>query len=68
MERYRLNYHVYTRDQYSFKTNLWWYGVFKNRNFFFLYIMEGGRYVQFLNNQLPDILDELLPRNERGIG
>ena len=60
------NFHVQTRDQYSFKTNVWC-GIYKDRivgPFFFRNNMNGERYLQFLNTQLSDFLDEL-PLNER---
>lgn len=59
------NFHVQTRDQYSFKTNVWC-GIYKDRlvgPFFFRNNINGDRYLQFLNNQLSDFLDEL-PINE----
>lgn len=47
------NFHVETRDQYSFKTNAWC-RIYKDIIFgpyFFQNNLNGERYLEFLNNQ-----------------
>lgn len=50
-----------TRDQYSFKTNVWC-GMYKNQiigPFFFRETLNADRYLCFLNNRINDFLDNL---------
>lgn len=60
------NFTIKSRDQYSFKTNVWC-GIYKDRligPYFFHQSMNAERYLQFLQNQINDFMDEL-PLQER---
>lgn len=60
------NFTIKTRDQYSFKTNVWC-GIYKSKivgPFFFREPLNAQRYLHFLRHQLYDFLDEL-PIQER---
>lgn len=52
---------IKARNQYSFKTNVWC-GIYKNKilgPFFFRNTLNADRYLDFLQNELTDILDDL---------
>lgn len=60
------NFHIESRDQYSFKTNVW-AGILNNRiigPYFFRHNLNSETYYQFLSNQIFDILHEI-PLNIR---
>lgn len=60
------NYLIQCRDQYSFKTNVWC-GVLNNKvigPYFFRENLNSQRYLQFLNEEITKVLDEM-PLNDR---